>query len=181
LVVDAGRAPSGAWAQSVPGPSGVELITAASDTATESGALSSYLLFQTTMNSWKDALTKWRCHLSEAERRRYGAGPNWNCNDVRFFIGRIAFGELGPERAAALDHVETTLRLPRDQVDMLIAAGHDAVQANSAFQGFLQLPPAKPVQRSPAVAASVAHSRQAIGPETDGAGSGMRPTAASLH
>jgi NTE family protein len=164
LVVDAGRAPSGAWAQSVPGPSGVELISAAADTATESGALSSYLLFQTTMNSWKDALTKWRCHLSEAERRRYGAGPNWNCNDVRFFIGRIAFGELGPERAAALDHVETTLRLPRDQVDMLIAAGHDALQANLAFRGFLQFPPAKPVQRSLPVGASVAHSRQALAP-----------------
>jgi NTE family protein len=39
LVVDAGRAPSGAWAQTVAGPSGINLITAASDTATESGAV----------------------------------------------------------------------------------------------------------------------------------------------
>jgi NTE family protein len=105
LVVDAGRAPSGAWAASVAGPSGVDLINAASDTAIQSSALNSYLSFQTTMKSWKEALTNWRCHLSEADRRRYGAGPNRNCKDVRFFIGRIAFGDLGPERAAALDHV----------------------------------------------------------------------------
>lgn len=165
LVVDAGRAPSGAWVQSVAGPSGVELINAASDTATESGALSSYLSFQITMNAWKDALTKWRCQLSEAERHRYGAGPNWNCRDVRFFVSRIAFGELGRERAAALNRVETTLRLPADQVDMLIAAGHDALNANSAFRGFLQLPPARPRQRTLPIAASMAHPQQALATE----------------
>ena len=158
LVVDAGRAPSGAWAQDVAGPSGVDLINAASDTAIQSSALSSYLSFQTTMNSWKEALTNWRCHLSEADRRRYGAGPNWNCKDLRFFIGRIAFGDLGPERAAALDRVDTTLRLPQDQVDMLIAAGHDALQTNPAFRGFLQLPPAKSARRGPPVAGVAAHS-----------------------
>jgi NTE family protein len=174
LVVDAGRAPSGAWAQSVAGPSGVDLINAASDTAIGSSALSSYLSFQGTMNSWKDALTSWRCHLSETERHRYGASANWNCKDVRFFIGRIAFGDLGPERAAALDRVETTLRLPRDQVDMLIAAGHDALQANSAFRGFLQISPTKSVQRSLPVAAPAAHSQQALGSETDRPGSGMQ-------
>jgi len=38
LVVDSGRAPSGNWAQTIPGPSGVDLIMATSDTATGSGA-----------------------------------------------------------------------------------------------------------------------------------------------
>ncbi len=38
LVVDSGRAPSGKWAQTIPGPSGVDLIMATSDTATDSGA-----------------------------------------------------------------------------------------------------------------------------------------------
>ena len=168
LVVDAGRAPSGAWVQSVAGPSGVELISAASDTATESGALSSYLSFQITMNSWKEALTQWRCHLSDADRRRYGAGPNWNCKDVKFFVGRIAFGELGPNRAAALNRIETTLRLPREQVDMLIAAGRDALKANSAFRGFLEIPPENPHRRRLSVAA---HSQQALTAEGDQRGS----------
>lgn len=174
LVVDAGRAPAGAWVQSVAGPSGVDLINAASDTATESGSLSSYLAFQITMNSWKEALTRWRCQLSEADRRRYGAGPNWNCKDVRFFVGRIAFGELGPERAGALNRVETTLRLPPDQVDMLIAAGHDALIANSAFRGFLQLPQAKPHQRGLPVAAPAARAQQALAVEGDRGASGKQ-------
>src|SRR6516162_9192674 len=50
LVVDSGRAPSGQWAQTVPGPSGVDLIMATSDTATESGAIGSYSAFDGTMN-----------------------------------------------------------------------------------------------------------------------------------
>jgi NTE family protein len=60
LVVDAGRAPSGAWVQTVEGPSGVNLITAASDTATESGAVGSYSAFQDTMDDWQEKLVNWR-------------------------------------------------------------------------------------------------------------------------
>ena len=80
LVVDSGRAPSGAWAQTVEGPSGVNLVTAASDTATESGAVGSYSAFEDTMNRWQDMLIKWRCHLSRpnatswARRQRGTAG-----------------------------------------------------------------------------------------------------------
>ena len=57
-------APSGSWAQTVEGPSGVNLITAASDTATESGAVGSYSAFQDTMDEWQDTLVNWRCRLS---------------------------------------------------------------------------------------------------------------------
>jgi NTE family protein len=137
LVVDSGRAPSGAWAQTVPGPSGVDLIQAASDTATESGAVGTYSAFQDTMDDWQDDLVKWRCHLSEAERRKYGATPGWNCKDVKFFVGRIAFDQLGAERAAALNNVQTALKLPPDQVDELIEGGRDALKANPVFRDFL--------------------------------------------
>ena len=58
----------------------------------------------------------------------YGAPPGWNCKDVKFFIGRVAFDQLGPERAAALNAVETRFKLPPDQVDMLIDAGRDALE-----------------------------------------------------
>ena len=83
MVVDAGRAPSGTWAQTVEGPAGVTLITAASDTATESGAVGSYSAFQDTMADWQQSLIDWRCKLSPADRRRYGAPPDWNCRDVK--------------------------------------------------------------------------------------------------
>jgi NTE family protein len=163
LVVDSGRAPSGAWAQTVAGPSGVDLITAASDTATGSGAVGSYSAFDATMDDWRDSLVKWRCHLSEAERKRFGAPPGWNCSDVKFFIGRIAFDQLGPDRERALNAVETRLRLPPDQIDMLIAAGRDALRSSSTFRAFLKsgpgaapTPPVPPAPRVPPRSAPVA-------------------------
>ncbi len=158
LVVDAGRAPSGAWAQTVEGPTGVTLITAASDTATESGAVGSYSAFQGTLDEWQDTLINWRCKLSPADRRRYGAPPGWNCRDVKFFVGRIAFDQLGPQRAAALNAVETRFRLPPDQIDMLIASGRDALKTNSAFRSFL-------TSLGPAPARSTPVASPAIGPQ----------------
>jgi NTE family protein len=162
LVVDAGRAPSGKWAQTVAGPSGVDLITAASDTATDSGAIGSYTSFNGTMDDWQNALIQWRCRLSEADRRRLGAPPGWNCRDVRFFIGRLAFDQLGPERAAALNGIETRLKLPADQVELLIAAGRDALQANPVFRSFMSSMPHAPPRAAPvASSASRAHEAQA--------------------
>jgi NTE family protein len=137
LVVDSGRAPSGTWSQTVEGPTGANLITAASDTATESGAVGSYSSFQNTMDEWQDTLVNWRCKLSAAERRHFGAPPGWNCRDVKFFVGRISFEQLGPEREAALNAVETSFHLPADQVEMTIAAGRDALKANKTFNAFL--------------------------------------------
>ncbi len=137
LVVDSGRAPSGSWSQTVEGPSGVALVTAASDTATESGAVGSYSAFQDTMNSWQHMLIDWRCGLSPADRRRFGAPSGWNCRDVKFFIGRVSFEQFDPQRAAALNAVETRFTLPPQQVDLLIDAGRDALKSNIAFRSFL--------------------------------------------
>jgi len=118
LVVDAGRDPEGKWAQTIPGPSGVDLIMATSDTATQSGAIGSYSAFDATMSDWRNQLIRWRCGLSEAERTRLGAPPGWNCRDVEFFINRISFDDLGADRAAALNAVQTSLKLPPDQINM---------------------------------------------------------------
>jgi len=154
LIVDSGRDPSGKWAQTIPGPSGVDLITASSDTATESGAIGSYSAFDATMDDWRKALVGWRCGLSEADRRRLGAPPGWNCRDVQFFISRVGFDGLTPDRTAALNGVETRLKLPPDQVDMLITAGRDALNANPKFRAFMNsfgrvAPSASPLRRPP--------------------------------
>ena len=171
LVVDSGRAPSGAWAQTVSGPRGIDLIMAASDTATGSGAIGSYSAFDGTMGDWQDELVRWRCGLSEAESARLGAPPGWNCRDVKFFIGRISFDQLGHERAATLNAVETRFSLPSDQVEMLIAAGHDALRNNPTFRDFLKSMPgvqpagppvavAKPTRSTP-IATSDIEAREA--------------------
>jgi NTE family protein len=168
--VDAGRAPSGQWAQTVPGPTGVDLIMATSDTATESGAMGSYSAFDAIMADWRKALVNWRCGLPEAERHRYGAPPGWNCRDLEFFISKISFDQLGPERAAALNKVETRFKLPPDQVDLLVTAGRDALNANSKFRGFLtsfgRAPP-PPAAPGVPVATSDASEQQAAAEQTE--------------
>jgi len=57
---------------------------------------------------------------------------------VKFFIGRVAFDQLGKERAAALNAVETSFHLPPAEVELTIAAGHDALLRNNAFRAFLE-------------------------------------------
>ena len=161
LVADAGRAPSGAWAQTVAGPSGVTLITAASDTATESGAVGSYSAFQDTMDEWQQALVNWRCKLSAADRRRFGAPSGWNCRDVKFFVGRVAFDQLDPQRRVALNAIETRFVLPPQQVDMLIDAGRDALKANGTFRSFLGSLGRAPWRSTP-VASPAASPKEAL-------------------
>ena len=161
LVVDAGRAPSGSWADTVEGPTGVNLVTAASDTATELGAVGSYSAFEDTMNKWQNMLINWRCHLSLAELRRFGAPPGWNCRDVRLFLARLTFDQLGPERAAVLDAVETRFKLRPDQVEMLITAGHDALKKNAVFRSFLSSLGHPPPHGAP-VASSAVSPQEAL-------------------
>ena len=137
LIADAGRAPSGDWVKTVEGPSGANLITASTDTATGSGAVGSYQAFQDTMAQWQQALIDWRCKLSAAEQRHYGAPTSWSCRDVKIFVGRVAFDQFDPDRAAKLNAIVTSFRLPPDQIDTLIAAGHDAVKSSNVFKAFV--------------------------------------------
>jgi NTE family protein len=138
IIVDAGRAPSGDWVQTVEGPRGVDLVMAAADTATEAALRASFTAFESTMADWQQQLVRWRCGLSAAQRQRFGAGPGWNCRDVKFHIGRVAFNQLGPERAAVLNAVPSRFKLPADQVDALIGAGGDALRQNPVFLEFLR-------------------------------------------
>jgi NTE family protein len=138
LVVDAGRGPSGDWAKSIEGPGGVDLIMAAADTAIDAGERASYAAFEQTNNEWLDQLIRWRCRLTAEERRRYGAPSNWNCRDLKFFMGRVGFNQLGPARESALDGVPTRFRLPVEQVDLVIGAGQESLRVNPAFRAFLR-------------------------------------------
>src|ERR1700722_2722397 len=85
LVVDAKTGVSGNWVNSVEGPSGVDLIKAAADTAIDVRDGASFTAFNCTMGEWQSVLIKWRCALSAADRARFGARPGWNCHDLKFF------------------------------------------------------------------------------------------------
>jgi predicted acylesterase/phospholipase RssA len=136
LVVDSKAGLSGDWINTVEGPSGVDVVKAAVDTTIDASVGASYSAFDRTMSEWQSSLIRWRCGLSAAERARYGAPPGWNCNDLRFFIGRLGFDQLDPARAAVLETVPTRFHLPPQQVDDVIAAGRDVLRASPAFRAF---------------------------------------------
>jgi NTE family protein len=136
LVVDAGRGISGDFAQRIEGPSGVELVSAAADTAIDASVRSSYAAFSALASDWSAKVKRWRCGLSTAERVRLGAGKNWRCDDVSFFIDRVSFDQLGPARAGILNAIPTRFNLPAEQVDLLIESGADALRQNRSYQAF---------------------------------------------
>jgi NTE family protein len=137
LVIDAGRAPSGDWVNTVEGPGGADLVMAAADTAIDASTRASFTAFERTNSEWHTALVRWRCGLSAAERHRLGAPAHWNCRDLKFFVGRAGFDELSADRARKLNAIPTRFKLPAEDVDRLIAAGADAVRANGAYKAFL--------------------------------------------
>jgi NTE family protein len=137
LLVDAGNDPKKDWAQKLEGPSGVEFISALSGVGVEAAARAGYSAFESTMKNWRDSLVRWRCGLSKAEvTKLIGPGP-WNCSDLQFFIGRVDFNQLGPERAKKLNAVPTRFKLPVESVDDLIAAGADSLRTNPTYRAFL--------------------------------------------
>lgn len=138
LVVDAKEGLSGDWVRTVDGPTGVDLVKAAIDTTIDASVGASFTAFERTMTDWQNALVKWRCGLSAADRKRLGAPANWNCRDVRFFVGRVGFDQLDPARAAELGSVPTRFNLPQQQVDEVIAAGRDALRISPTLRDFLK-------------------------------------------
>jgi NTE family protein len=136
LIVDAGRGPSGAWSQQLEGPTGVDLVMATADTATEAGTRASYTAFRSLMNDWAAKVRRWRCGLSAAERARLGVGPGWRCNDLSVYVERVGFDHFERSRADVLNAIPTRFQLPPQSVDTLIAAGAEAVRNNPTFQAF---------------------------------------------
>jgi NTE family protein len=137
IIVDAGRGPSGDWAHTVEGPGGTELMLAAADTAIDASMRASFTAFKSVMEEWQGAMVRWRCALPPAERVKLGAPPHWNCRDLQFYVSRVGFDHLEPERTAVLNQVPSRFALPPEQVDALITAGGDALRNNALFRDFL--------------------------------------------
>ena len=138
LVVDAGRAPSGAWSQTVRRP--FRRQSDHGDVRHRDRIRRGRQLlrrFRDTMARLAGGADRLALQLSAAERHRYGAPPGWNCRDVKISVGRIAFDQLDPQRAAALNAIETAFKLPPEQVEMVISAGHDALKSSSVFRSFV--------------------------------------------
>ncbi|HAP48253.1 MAG TPA: patatin, partial [Afipia sp.] len=104
--------------------------------AIDASVAGSFTAFTATMTDWQGSLVRWRCGLSAADRAKYGVGANWNCRDLKFYVGRIGFDQLDQARAADLERVPTRFHLPPEQVDSVIEAGRDALRASPVFRSF---------------------------------------------
>jgi NTE family protein len=137
IVVDSGQGPSSDWSREVAGPSGVDIATAAVDTAIESTMRMSYAYFVPMLRNWERDLVTYRCSLPEARKAALRAqNPEWRCEDLRFAVTQISFADLPEADEAALNGIPTRLKLPAEQIDRLIAAGRSAAMADAAVRRF---------------------------------------------
>jgi hypothetical protein len=62
------------------------------------------------MIEWRDGLVRWRRSLSPTDRQSHGATARSDCRDLKFFVGRINFEQLGAQRAFELNSIPTRFR-----------------------------------------------------------------------
>lgn len=138
FVVNAGRGPSGDWVRTVEGPSGRELINAVSDTMIDSGVRNSLDALKLAMKDWETALIRHRCTMPRTKVLELrGTLRGWSCRDMKIRVTEIGFEALDAPTRTAVDKVETRFKLPTDQVDLTIAAGRQALSANSVYRGLV--------------------------------------------
>ena len=138
LVVNSGRTSEAEWAKTAEGPTVGPLLMAVVDTGIDSSVRQGFDAFQLTIQSWQNDIIAWRCRLSSAEVTRLRGSTNgWNCRDVKFLSGEVAFDQL-PDKKEKLLSIPTRFVLAKDQVDLLIEAGQEAVRVNPVVNGFLR-------------------------------------------
>lgn len=135
IVVNAGQAPAGDWSHTINGPNGADLLNAVTDTAVNSAVRSGFDAFRLSLHDWEESIRQWRCGLSLAEARGLGAPADWRCSNFTFQIVQVGFDQFDPQRAAKLSSIPTRLKLPTEDVDLLIQSGAEAVLNNPAFKG----------------------------------------------
>jgi NTE family protein len=139
LVVDAGRGPNGDWAMDTEGPSGIDLALAATDSAVDSAARTSFDSFSTMMREWQRDVIEFRCSLKDEDVLRLrGSLANWDCKNVEFDVGLVALSDLGPEQEKRLNNIPTRLTLPKADIDNAIAAGREAALKNAALKLYIK-------------------------------------------
>jgi NTE family protein len=112
----------------------MSIATSAMSAASRSG----YDSMRGELRLWESELIEWRCDLPLSEVRKLrGTTQDWDCKDVKLFVGEASFASLPTALRDQLDAVPTRLKLPEAQVDMVIEAGRQATRLTPEFNGFL--------------------------------------------
>jgi predicted acylesterase/phospholipase RssA len=131
IVTDAGVRNQYRWGISPVATRLDKVIRAASDTALASATRSGFDAIDLALREWQEALIEYRCSLSKAEVLRLrGTLAKWDCRDVTVTTEHVSFHDADPQLFERLNRIPTRLRLPREEVDLVVAAARDAVRRN---------------------------------------------------
>src|SRR5690606_9927313 len=127
IVADAGREQNGNWAKTTSGPKLPALLGAVSATSITASVRDEFDALKLSTSDWQNDLINYRCGLpADTVRRIRGGMAGWNCRDVQLVVEQISFADLEPAEEALVNLVPTRLRLPKEQVDITIAAARKA-------------------------------------------------------
>ncbi len=146
LVANAGVQQDYDWTQQVKGPGGVELAMSIANSSMSAATRVGFDVMRLTLDRWHKDLVDWRCELPDEEVAKLrGTLEDWDCQDVKLFVGEVNFDPLPKEMQDQLDLIPTRLRLPEEQVDLAISAARQSARLNPELNGFLRsLKPPEP-------------------------------------
>jgi NTE family protein len=139
VVVDAGRPPGGELAKNAEAPEIMELIQAVSDTAVDANVRAAYDAFVAEMEKWRERLIEFRCGLTPPEVAALrGSTDGWDCRNLSLQVAKVSFEQMREQSVKArLDKIPTRFKLPKDDVDLLIASAGSLLRQNSNYKEFL--------------------------------------------
>jgi len=140
VVVNAEKTTMGDWAMDEQGPDGIETAGALVDVTINAPKRQAYDAFRSMLQDWRRDLVTYRCGLSAAEAAGLGAGAGWKCDDVEIRLDMISFADLPGDLPTKLGSADTTVSLPTDLVDALIAGGRTAVETNPLARSLMSEP-----------------------------------------
>jgi NTE family protein len=138
VAVDASRGPHGDWVMEQQGPTGLDLALSATDAAVDSAARSSADAFAAMIHEWEQAVIKYRCRLTAADRARLGAPANWDCADVKFSLAYLSIDQLDEPWREKIDAIPTRLTLEPAQVDDAIEGGKRGMLSLSQLRAYVE-------------------------------------------
>ncbi|MEP9389574.1 patatin-like phospholipase family protein [Mesorhizobium sp. KR9-304] len=135
IVADASIRTDGDWVKTKSGPKLPDMVSAISNAGIRSSVRDEFDALKLAVEIWRGQLIAWRCGLPGETVRRYrGSLAGWNCSDVDLVVEDVSFDDFPEPERAKLNDIATRLKLPADQVDLLIAAGRESIRMNPRLQ-----------------------------------------------
>jgi hypothetical protein len=135
IVADASIRTEGNWVKTLNGPKLRNMVSAVSNAGIRSSVRDEFDALRLSVEVWRGQLIAWRCGLPDQTVKRYrGTLSGWNCRDVDLVVEDLSFDDFPPAERARLNVIETRLKLPAEQVDLLVSAGRESIRMNPRLE-----------------------------------------------